>query len=351
MNDNGSQTDRLTEVTAELLETGVADDFGALYSPDGKFLIIGNSCETDIYYIKEGTEIICDFAFSDSEVNKVVIPSTVTAIGAIPFERNRIDEIESNSSRFVVQDGMLIDLQEDRLVSYVGKAKKVVVPDSIRMIGDSAFAEEGVNDGSITTVVLPANLTCIGDCAFEGCECLESINLPSTLTTIGNGVFAGCYSLPTDFTIPASVVNMGDNPFAFMNNIQSDSSRFIVMDNLLIDTMDGRLVTCFGDEKHVVLPNMVKYIGTDAFEGGPSVATIVIPSWIEGLEKAGFWDYKCFEKAIIPKECMMKFKEMLPEKLWGKLDDGTSSQESDSLSHDESNPSFFKRIIRLLLGC
>ncbi len=466
---NGTQTDCHTEVTEEILESGVEDEFGALYSPDGKRLLKGNSSETDIYYIKEGTEVICDLAFEASIVTKVIIPASVTVIGDNPFDC--IDEIESQASRFVVQDGMLIDLQEGRLISHVGDAeslvvpdsvihigcaafrncfslksvslpssiqvignyafdfsldcavqwintpaslnyigdfafmatksveislsdalsdigvnpflgcknikiisesarfsfqndmlidlqegrlisyvgndKNVVVPDSVCIIGDSAFERNLIND--ITTVVLPATLTSIENGAFDGCENLENIHLPSSLTTIGNQAFSGCYSLSKDFTIPASVVNMGNNPFDSVKNIHSESSRFIVTDNnMLVDTMDGRLVTCFGDQPHVVLPTMIKYIGEKAFDGGPAIATIVIPSWMDGLEKAEYWNYNCFEKAYIPQGSIMKFKEMLPEKVWGKLSEEKPSKNVGSLLNE--NTSFFKRIIKKLFG-
>ena len=465
MSCHDSQTEHFSKVTEEILETGVEDEFGALYSPDGKRLLKGNDSGTYIYNIKEGTEVICDFAFQNSDVTKIIIPASVAVIGDNPFEF--FNEIESQSSRFVVQDGMLIDLQEGRLISHFGKEESlvvpdsvihigcaafrscfslksvslpstiqvigkyafafsidcavqwvnppaslnyigdlafmttksvkitlpatltdigvnpfcycrnieiksksdrfsfrngmlidlqekrlisyvwnerfVVVPDSVSIIGDSAFKRVGAND--ITSVALPATLTSIGNGAFDDCKNLENINLPSSLRTIGNQAFAGCCNLSKDFTIPASVVNMGNNPFEHVKNIHSESSRFIVTDNnMLIDTMDGRLVTCFDNQEHVVLPTMIKYIGENAFHYGPSFATIVIPSWMDGLERADFWDCNCLKKAYIPQGSIMKFKEMLPEKVWGKL------REKNVSSLLDGNTSFFKRIIKKLFG-
>ena len=77
-----------TEVTDEDLANAIEDEFGAKYSIDGKRLLKGVNIKE--YNIKEGTKVICDFAFmGDKNIGKIIckinIPNSVTKIGALCF--------------------------------------------------------------------------------------------------------------------------------------------------------------------------------------------------------------------------------------------------------------------------
>ena len=73
-----------TTATDEDIANAIEDEHGAKYSPDGKRLLRGANIET--YTIKEGTEVICDGAFSYCEsLEQINIPDSVTAIGNIAF--------------------------------------------------------------------------------------------------------------------------------------------------------------------------------------------------------------------------------------------------------------------------
>ena len=43
--------------------------------------------------------------------------------------------------------------------------------------------------GSIVQLVLPDELTVIGDCAFAGCSSLTSVSIPNSVTSIGEDAF------------------------------------------------------------------------------------------------------------------------------------------------------------------
>ena len=70
-----------TKVTKEDIANGVKDEYGVLYSPDGKRLLKGNK-DIKSYTITEGTELICDQAFYRCKsLKSIVIPESVTKIG------------------------------------------------------------------------------------------------------------------------------------------------------------------------------------------------------------------------------------------------------------------------------
>lgn len=48
---------------------------------------------------------------------------------------------------------------------------------------------------SLKSIIIPSNVTFIGNFAFYFCSSLESITLPSSVTSIGSFVFNDCHSL------------------------------------------------------------------------------------------------------------------------------------------------------------
>jgi hypothetical protein len=82
-----------------------------------------------------------------------------------------------------------------------------------------AFAKEFITDLStdepigIKDLVIPEGVTKIGDYAFVGGACFETVTLPSTLTEIGTRAFHGAYNLKS-INIPASVTKIGAYAFA-----------------------------------------------------------------------------------------------------------------------------------------
>jgi hypothetical protein len=101
-----------------------------------------------------------------------------------------------------------------------GKAAALVIPAAIEglpvtSIGESAFAGYG-----LTSVIIPAGVTSIGDSAFSACWGLTSVIIPGSVTSIGAGAFSMCSSL-TSVTIPASVTAIDGFAFAWCSSLTS----------------------------------------------------------------------------------------------------------------------------------
>jgi hypothetical protein len=60
----------------------------------------------------------------------------------------------------------------------------------------------------LTSLLLPASLTSIGDIAFDGCSGLTTVTVPSGVTSIGQSIFYQCTKLVT-VTLGGSVTNIG----------------------------------------------------------------------------------------------------------------------------------------------
>ena len=178
----------------------------------------------------------------------------------------------------------------------------VTLQEGLENIGDYAFG----GCTNIANVTLPNGLKNIGDWAFSDCPNLTAVTLPEGLESIGKGAFSNCENL-TSITLPDSLLIMGDNPFLrtpVVISISSDYMRFEVLDNVLFDKIEKRLISYpYGDKaiKYIV-PEGVLAIGSNAFES-TNLTSVTLP---EGLESIGENAFNC---------CMNLTTIMLPEGL------------------------------------
>jgi hypothetical protein len=85
----------------------------------------------------------------------------------------------------------------------------VVIPDNITTIGEGAF-RDCVN---LTSVTIPDTVTVLPDNCFNGCSSLTAIPISESVTYIGEGCFAGCTGIET-VTIPTGVTGIGAGCFS-----------------------------------------------------------------------------------------------------------------------------------------
>lgn len=76
-----------------------------------------------------------------------------------------------------------------------------------------------LNGDKITDLVIPDNVTSIGEYMFVCCSGLTSVTIPSSVTSIGYDAFSGCSEL-TSVIIPNSVSNIGQHAFDFCSSIE-----------------------------------------------------------------------------------------------------------------------------------
>lgn len=100
-------------------------------------------------------------------------------------------------------------IEGSTLVKYRGTEKNVSVPDTVEVIGRSAFE----NNKNIELVVLPNSVERIEPYAFWGCDNLDNVVLGKGLTEIGDYAFASCTGLRQMF-IPSNVLSIGIQAFS-----------------------------------------------------------------------------------------------------------------------------------------
>ncbi len=212
------------------------------------------------FSIPDGTEKIRAYAFENSYVKKIEIPSTLKEISLNAFVNciyleeyavNPMNRIFSSYEGVVYSadtkelirypqgkrnTGYIIEDRTERIaekafygaeylenVTFTGslktigaesfenciKLRSVTLPNSVVSVGERAFE----NCTAIQNVMLPKGIEEIGDMSFSGCTMLKSISIPQTVSRIGHGAFMKCHNL-SRIVIQDKVKFIGDGAFS-----------------------------------------------------------------------------------------------------------------------------------------
>ena len=130
----------------------------------------------------------------------------------------------------------------------------------------------------------------ICDNAFLSCHNLTSITLPQGVKSIGKEAFSYCQAL-TSITLPQGIESIGHNPFTNCNNLSSvicRSPHFKVIDKMLLTSDGKRLISYWGKENIVNVPQGVESIGDEAFYDCSALTSITLPQGVESIGNSAF---------------------------------------------------------------
>ncbi|MBD5182049.1 MAG: leucine-rich repeat protein [Bacteroidales bacterium] len=303
-----------TSCTDEDIANGIADEFGVIYSKDGKRLLKADSkLSLSQYKVKAGTQVICNEAFfycyllksviipdsvtsigdrafsSCDSLTNVVIPESVNYIGSNPFILcHKLNLSLVSHSPFRLIDNLLIN-KNSIIISCVGNPAAVIIPNSVTAIGDSAFSW----CESLTSIKIPDSVTSIGNRAFFSCHSLKNVTIPNSVTYISNKTFFGCKSL-SSITIPTSISSIGNEAFSFcesLTNIKIPDS---------VTSIGNDAFSCCISLKSVVIPDSVTSIGVGAFCNCKSLEEVSIPDSVTAIGNCAFARCTYLTSVMIP---------------------------------------------------
>lgn len=196
------------------------------------------------------------------------------------------------------------DFQKDRdtLVQYTGTATAVSVPDTVKKIGEEAFAQ----NEDIGSVNVGKNVTEIASSAFTGCKYLTSVTVPDNVISIGDYVFSGCEYL-SKVKIGESVEKIGSGVFAGCNSLSSveideDNENFLVEKGVLYNAKKENLISYLNGYSSDTynMPDSVKNIEPYSFWGNETLEYIHLSSYLEEIPGYAFSNCKNLKNITIP---------------------------------------------------
>ncbi len=157
----------------------------------------------------------------------------------------------------------------------VKEIKKLKLPDSLEIIGNTAFS--GMD--SIRSLEIPKSVTAINEDAFYGCDKLKNVKLPATLTSLHTSAFRDCPKL-TGMTISGK------------------NRKYRIKNKCVITKKDQSLVYSFASGKQLNIPEGVKRIKKFALNNCRA-RTVHIPASVTKIEMFAFHEPYGYQSGAI----------------------------------------------------
>lgn len=237
--------------------------------------------------IGEGVTKIPAFFLSESKIEKVVLPDTIEEIKESAFE-----------------DCLFLE--------------DIKLPPSVKKVGKRAFRK-----CSTVNFILPPGLTHIGEKAFSGCTFDEELRLPETLVEIGRKAFYNTRKLKKIY-LPKSVEVIGGNFFNKKTTrlFLDEENPYFTLEEGKLYTKDKSVLILVAQEKTTysavtsfILDENTKEIREGAFDGC-NFHNIYLNSNIKVIPKEAFRD-AIFTEIFLP-EGLERIEELAFYKAKGK---------------------------------
>ncbi|MBQ6903266.1 MAG: leucine-rich repeat protein, partial [Lachnospiraceae bacterium] len=280
---------------------------------------------------------INSFAFSGCDkLKSITIPGSVKRLPDSLFEGNKTLQTvtlcngvtEIGSRAFYECSGLQsisipgsVTKIGSQAFSYCHCLQELIIPDAVTEIGSEAFwgcsslpafhvdadnlrytAEDGVLYNKSKTALLryppgrqeekfiiPAGVTEITSCAFQGCRYLKHVTVPAGVKELSH-TFAWCESLESA-VLCRGVTSIGTDAFSYCTNLKS-----VRIPNSVEEIGTCAFNGCIGLE-NIQIPKSVKSIGEEAFYAC-HLKTVTIPGSVRHIGKKAFgywrafWEYK-----------------------------------------------------------
>ncbi len=227
-------------------------------------------------------ELSIDADNCPAEEITVFIPASITSIERAVFSGPIVEsadvvsfEVDSDNPSFMDIDGVMFSRDGTMLIEYPHGRKDSCyrVPDGVIEICESAF---NLND-NLTEIELPDSLQIIGDSAFVGCS-ITKITLPAAVSSINAKAFTFCEKL-SEIRVSA-----GNQTYFSRNGVLfADGGKKLVV------------YPCGKTNSSYKIPSTVEIIGNNAFEYNKCLSEIEFPDELKTIEDRAFSSCRLLE--------------------------------------------------------
>lgn len=248
----------------------------------------------------ECTAFLLDFKNRTADLAAERVKAEKKAERELNADPNSASELKKIWSCEKQEDGTLI------ITRYKGDRTEIEVPAKIgkgvvTAIGEFAFSPDASRitlkqrnfKRTISKVVLPDSIRSIGEGAFQGCWKMSELNIPDGVVEIGKNAFCGCRKV-TEFVVPETVTKMEGGTFAGCTELQS-----VKLPGGLAEIGDYMFSNC-PKLAEIKLPAGIQSIGKWAFNRCTELSEIVIPDGVAEIKQQAFMNCEKLKTVVIP---------------------------------------------------
>ncbi len=236
-----------------------------------------NNLPESIACLRYQNGIKFDIVYFDSFIAKLI------SLFLVP--NTEVFEEKSSDSDFLVE--------KDKIIKYLGRAKNVVIPDGIKIIGEFAFKDKT----AIEKISFPDSVRIIEESAFERCLNVSYLILPQSLKIIKKKAFNRCFNV-SYVQFNSELEHIEQEAFGYCNKLKNVilNSKLIGIDSSAFNNCSQLASICISDtneyytETEGVLYNKDMSVLIRCPEGYRA-DIVIIPDSVTTIESWAF--YKC----------------------------------------------------------
>lgn len=214
-------------------------------------------------------------AFQNAAITSIILPKSITQIGANAFRGcSQLTKVTYASLEHVLS------------IDYLNINKNEYSREANPMCRTKGFFIAG-EEKEVTNLVIPdALVTAIKPYAFTNCERLDSVYISHTVKAIGTGAFNGCTNLKKvrvkdfDSYCHISFADRTANPLLYAHHLYIGDRELTIIENIPAD-LEGISAAAFAGGQEitkVTIPANIQRIGVDAFYGCNGILVVDYPS-------------------------------------------------------------------------
>jgi len=201
-------------------------------------------------------------------------------------ERGTVEELLGSTSVVGNQAVFLIDNRTPTVYQgFITRASDMDYPVKYRLVGDSVIADQAYyKDQSLQSIVLPEGIREIGEFAFAR-SAAESLYLPEGVEKISFGAFYHADQL-RNVTLSNTVRKVEPYSFQYTAWVEDFMNSGAEQGDFLIS--GGVLVAYRGQKEQIEIPEGVRVIAAQCFQGRNEIQKVLFPSNLTDIGEAAF---------------------------------------------------------------